>query len=155
MALQYIQTLSSFFDRWSIETNYPDVLSNAGSTVYNVCILLTINHHFKIKQFVLFSILFIACCIFFFTFKSYDNDVKRGYNFLKSSINKENYELNDSRKEVYKSVKSILQKSSLTQLIFGYGLGDIQDKLNQDYNSRLLENRSRNILYYLGKWPVM
>ena len=41
-----------------------------------------------------------------------------------------------------------MQKSSLTQLIFGYGLGDVQDKLNQDYNSRLLENRSRNILYY-------
>ena len=122
--------------------SFPNVLA------YLICILLTINHHFKIRQVVLFSFLFIACCTFFFTFKSYDIDVKRGYNFLKSSINKENYELNDSRKEVYKSVKNILQKSSLTQLIFGYGLGDVQDKLNQDYNSRLLENSSRNKLYY-------
>ncbi|NNC46497.1 MAG: hypothetical protein HKN99_11490 [Winogradskyella sp.] len=81
--------------------------------------------------------------------KSKNIDVQRGTNFLQSLIIDNDIEQDDPRKEIYKSVASIYGKANLFQTIFGYGIGDLQSVLNNDYNTRLKSQEGlRNLLFF-------
>ena len=81
-------------------------------------------------------------------FKSFDIDVKRGINFIKSLGENSGVELNDPRAEIYSTIKSIYKEAGLKDILFGFGIGDVQDKLNDKYNARLLQKTNKNKLQF-------
>ena len=81
-------------------------------------------------------------------FKLNDTDVQRGFNFVKSTVDEQEYEVNDVRKEIYTSHLEVLESASITELVFGFGVGDPQDLLNEDYESRFLERNIINLLFF-------
>ncbi|MDT0558061.1 hypothetical protein RM697_05360 [Ichthyenterobacterium sp. W332] len=98
---------------------------------------------------------FVKTAILFFTvsgilvyIKLNDIDVQRGFNFVKSTVDEHEYEVNDVRKEIYNSHFSILSTLNPIELFFGLGLGDTQDKLNSDYDKRFKDRNITNFLFF-------
>ena len=75
--------------------------------------------------------------------------MRRGLNFIKLISNDgESSKLNDAREEIYSTYTSILRKSSFSEMLFGYGVGDVQDILNQEYEVRFQSNKAKNLKYF-------
>ena len=135
--------LFTYFSFWIFYAfSFPNVIA----LILSVLALL----YMKLKKKYFF--IFLTVVIFFSTLivslKIKDTDVERGFNFIKSSLTDNKYEINDSRKEIYKSYKNILQNSSFIDFIFGFGVGDVQDKLNSDYLNRLNKENTKNLLFF-------
>ncbi len=81
-------------------------------------------------------------------FKTDSIDVKRGLNFIDSILTKEDLELNDPRIEIYKSLNSLYKKADLIDVLFGFGIGDVQDALNNEYKNRLVNATGKNKLLF-------
>lgn len=92
------------------------------------------------------SVVFII--IFFLGFKLKSEDNERTYGFLFSFFSNKEISKNDAREEIYKSYINLYKESSLTDLIFGYGIGDSQEKLTEAYAKRLNKVTNKNILFY-------
>lgn len=122
--------------------SFPNVIALLLSVVF----ILYLNLSQKI--FLSTFVLFLVFAAIFLNIKSKDVDVQRGFNFVKTFTNDEKYEVNDTRYEVYKSLVNIIRKSNLSELLFGFGIGDVQDKLNAEYKNRLSLNKSKNLLYF-------
>lgn len=96
---------------------------------------------------------FVSVLILLFTagiiIKSKNIDVKRGTNFLQSIIIDSEVEQDDPRKEIYKSIASIYNKASFFEIVCGYGIGDLQSVLNNDYKNRLTNQQGlKNLLFF-------
>jgi hypothetical protein len=113
-----------------------------------ICITLILFHNLKRKIFLIAVILLSLISVVFVTYKLNDNDVQRGFNFLKLSFSKSKYEVHEPRLEIYKSIYQIYKKSTLFDFIFGVGLGDVQDRLHEEYEERLTSEKTKNLLYY-------
>jgi hypothetical protein len=113
-----------------------------------LCVLIVLKFELKKKYFLSAVLSFLVFSSIFLKIKSNDIDFQRGFNFIKSATNSKEYEVKETRKEIYKAIFGIVDKSSLPEFLFGFGLGDVQDHLNREYKNRLLENKSKNILYY-------
>lgn len=122
--------------------SFPNVIALLLSVVF----ILYLNLSQKI--FLSTFVLFLVFSAIFLNIKSKDVDVQRGFNFVKTFTNDKKYEVNDTRYEVYKSVVNIIRKSNLSEVLFGFGIGDVQDKLNAEYKNRLSLNKSKNLLYF-------
>ncbi|WP_369999078.1 O-antigen ligase family protein [Winogradskyella sp.] len=109
-------------------------------------------YHFKNKEQNKLSILIVSSIVLLGTFgvvlKSDDLDVKRGVNFVKSIVANKNVEFNDPRKEIYATVNSLYEKASIGDIVFGFGIGDVQSKLNDEYSLRLKNQKEKNILLF-------
>jgi hypothetical protein len=77
-----------------------------------------------------------------------DKDVKRGLNFFKTSLSKSVQELSDLRFEVYSSVFGVFKNGSTFEKILGYGVGDVQKVLSQDYQSMYDLLKNKNLLHF-------
>lgn len=132
-----------YFSFWVFYAfSFPNVIA----LLLSVILILYLNLRQKI--FLSAFVLFLVSSAIFLNIKSKDVDVQRGFNFVKSFTNNKKYEVNDTRHEVYKSVINIIRKSNLSELLFGFGIGDVQDKLNAEYKNRLSLNKSKNLLYF-------
>ncbi|MGB0879394.1 MAG: phage head spike fiber domain-containing protein [Polaribacter sp.] len=132
-----------YFSLWIFYAfSFPNVIALFLSITFLLYKELSKNYFFiTMTAFLIFSSIIIAG-------KLNDIDVQRGFNFMKTVVNNQEYEVNDNRGEIYKSYKNIAQNSSFSEILFGFGVGDVQDKLNAEYNNRLHENRSNNLLYF-------
>ena len=127
--------------------SFPNVID----FIFSIIVFVIYNFkNFELKKLSIFLISMIVICgISLGTYlKSDDIDVKRGFNFVESILKKENIELNDPRIEIYKSVNSLYQKASINEVLFGYGIGDVQDKLDDEYQIRLENDKNKNILLF-------
>jgi len=132
-----------YFSFWVFYAfSFPNVIA----LLLSVVLLLYLN--LKQKTFFSAFVLFLVFSAVFLNIKSKDVDVQRGFNFVKSFTNDKKYEVNDTRYEVYKSVVNIIRKSSFSEVLFGFGIGDVQDKLNGEYKNSLSLHKSKNILYF-------
>lgn len=132
-----------YFSLWVFYAfSFPNVIALLLSVIF----LLYLN--LKQKIFLYASVLFLLSFAVLLNIKSKDVDVKRGFNFVKTFTNDKKYEVNDARYEVYKSVVNIIRKSNLSEVLFGFGIGDVQEKLNSEYKNRLTLNKSKNLLYF-------
>ena len=132
-----------YFTLWVFYAfSFPNVLA------LFICIFLILYKSLNRKVFLASATLFLIFCTSLLIFKFQDKDVQRGVNFLKSSVDDLKYELNDSRREIYKTYQEIAQKSSWNAMLFGFGVGDVQDKLNVQYVDRLNRNKSKNLLFF-------
>lgn len=122
--------------------SFPNVIALVLSTI---CFFIK---ELKIKQMMLFLTIMVILCSSFLFVKAKDNDLQKGFNFIKTSLSQKKYESNDPRIEIYKSFYIILKESDFFDLLFGKGIGDVQDLLNEQYNKRLNFNKSKNLLYY-------
>lgn len=93
-------------------------------------------------------IVFLILVMPIFFIKIQDNDVKRGFNFFKTTLGNAEYELSDLRIQVYQSAYRIIKESSAIDKFFGVGIGDVQDELNKDYTSLFKQNQNKNLLYH-------
>ena len=133
-----------YFSFWVFYAfSFPNVLA------LFLCIILVLYTELSKKLFSIFIFLFLGISIFIFNIKSEDVDFQRGFNFIKSSINNKEYEVKDTRQEIYKSINNIIIKNSFSELVFGIGIGDVQDNLNSEYENRLSLNKSKNSLFFL------
>ena len=132
-----------YFSFWVFYAfSFPNVLA------LFLCIILVLYTELSKKLFSIFIFLFLGINIFIFNIKSEDVDFQRGFNFIKSSINNKEYEVKDTRQEIYKSINNIIIKNSFSELVFGIGIGDVQDNLNSEYENRLSLNKSKNSLFF-------
>lgn len=113
-----------------------------------LCLVILLNAKLDKKFFIPFLTIMVLVCSLIFTLKSKEVDVERGLNFIKSAVTDSKYEINDSRQEIYKSYKRIFKNSSFTELLIGFGVGDVQDKLNDDYIKRLDAKNTKNLLFF-------
>ena len=88
------------------------------------------------------------CAIAGFYYKLNDIDVKRGLNFIESIFTDKAVELNDPRIEIYSNIKSIYKKATVEEVLFGFGIGDVDDVLKNETELRLSKNNSRNLLMF-------
>ncbi|MEP5338905.1 MAG: hypothetical protein ABJL44_18515 [Algibacter sp.] len=139
-----------YFSTWVFYAfSFPNVIALLLSVLFLLYYKLS-------KKFFLYSIvLFSTVSCLFIIIKSNDIDVQRGINFVKSAINNQEYEVNDVRIEIYKSYSSIAKNSSLADKIFGFGVGDVQDKLSDEYQDRLNYSKSINSLYFTEEFDNM
>lgn len=136
-------TLFLYFSFWIIYAfSFPNVIA----LLLSIVLLLYFN--LKKKSFLVTLFIFFISSAVFLNIKSKDIDVERGFNFIKSITSSKKYEVNDTRYEIYKTLGNIVRKSSFSELLFGFGVGDVQDKLNSEYIRRLSINKSRNLLYF-------
>jgi hypothetical protein len=132
-----------YFSFWVFYAfSFPNVIALLLSVVFIFYLNL------KKKIFLSASVLFLVSFAIFLTIKSKDVDVQRGFNFVKTFTNDKKYEVNDTRQEVYSSIVNIIRKSDLSEVLFGFGVGDVQDQLNAEYKNRLSLNKSKNLLYF-------
>lgn len=132
-----------YFSFWIFYAfSFPNVIA----FLLSIVILLYLN--LKKNVFVVTLFMFFASSAVFLNLKSKDIDVKRGFNFIKSIATNNKYEVNDTRYEIYKTFDNIIRKSSFSEILFGFGIGDVQDKLNSEYLNRLSLNKSKNLLYF-------
>ncbi len=132
-----------YFSFWVFYAfSFPNVVALLLSVIFTLYLNL------KQKVFLSAFVLFVVSFAIFLNIKSKDVDVQRGFNFVKTFTNDKKYEINDTRYEVYKSVVNIIRKSNLYEVLFGFGIGDVQDNLNAEYKNRLSLNKSKNILYF-------
>ena len=132
-----------YFSLWIFFAfSFPNVLALILS------VLLMLKLELKKKSFLIAVISFVIFCGVFLTIKSNDVDFQRGINFIKSASTGKEYNVKETRGEIYKAVFGIVKKSSFSEFLFGFGFGDVQERLNKEYQNRLLQNKSRNILYY-------
>lgn len=116
-----------------------------------ICTVLVLSFYLKGKQTIykkkgiIFLLVFLGLLSVGVVFKYQDNDVKRGFNFLTSIAYSEDVEVNDARLEIYKTYQRIYNKSTVGDFILGYGVGDVQDLLNNEYKKRLQENENKNV----------
>ncbi|MDQ6997179.1 MAG: hypothetical protein Q9M17_00515 [Mariprofundus sp.] len=97
---------------------------------------------------ILIFIITVGGIVFGISYKSNDIDVKRGYNFMKSIIQNKKIDYNDPRIEIYSTINSLYKKASVKEILFGFGIGDVQDKLSKEYLSRLEQANNRNIILF-------
>lgn len=122
--------------------SFPNVLA------FLICLVILLYTKLDKKVFFPFLTLVVIVSSLIISLKSKEVDVERGLNFIKSAVTDGKYEINDSRQEIYKSYKSILKNSSFTELLIGFGVGDVQDKLNGDYVKRLNAKNTKNLLFF-------
>lgn len=143
----FIQIIYAFvFVYFSFWVFYAFSFPNVIALIVSVVFILYLN--LKKKIFLSAVVLFLVSCAVFFNIKLKDVDVQRGFNFVKTFTNDKKYEVNDTRHEIYTSVANIIRKSRFSEIIFGSGVGDVQDKLNNDYKNRLSLHKSKNLLYF-------
>ncbi|WP_296634953.1 hypothetical protein [Polaribacter sp.] len=132
-----------YFSLWIFYAfSFPNVIA----LLLSIVLILYLN--LKKNVFLTTLFIFFVTIAIFLNIKSKDIDVKRGFNFIKSIASNEKFEVNDTRFEIYKTFGNIVSKSNFSELIFGFGVGDVQDKLNSEYLNRLSLNKSRNLLYF-------
>jgi hypothetical protein len=102
----------------------------------------------KVKNYILPVGLIILLLLLGVFYKFNDQGVQKGVNFVKSALYQKSAEDNDARFEIYKSAANLWEKASVTQKIFGYGIGDVQASLHNDLTKRLEANQTKNILLY-------
>lgn len=122
--------------------SFPNIIALA----IGVTVLLYFN--LNRKNFIKTLAIFTLVCVSLVVFKLNDVDVQRGFNFVKSTVDEQEYEVNDARKEIYASHLNILESASITELAFGFGVGDPEDLLNEDYERRFLERKIKNLLFF-------
>lgn len=140
-----------FFSYFSFLVIYAFSFPNVIALV--VCIVCLIilkfyNSYFRKKTFIISGLILLSLLFLGVFYKSQDLDVKRGINFIKSVVYQENIEGNDPRIEIYKSYFGLFDKASLKEIMFGYGIGDAQDVLRQEYEDRITSNKTKNLLLY-------
>lgn len=79
---------------------------------------------------------------------SKDLDIKRGISFVNSVLYQKDVEGNDPRIEIYRTYGSIMKKASLSEVIFGFGVGDEQNLLHKEVGNRLFFNKNKNLLSF-------
>lgn len=116
---------------------------------YFVCITWLLYRSLSRRSFVTIISIFLVSSSVLLVLKYQDKDVRRGLNFMKLvSNNGESLQLNDAREEVYKTSISVLSKSSFSEIVFGYGIGDVQDRLNEEYEIRFQSNKVKNLKFF-------
>lgn len=122
--------------------SFPNVIA----LVLSVIILL----YYKLNTKIFFSGLILLGILTsgLIVIKINDIDFKRGFNFIKSITNEDKFEVNDTRKEIYNSHKNILKTSNTSQLLFGLGIGDVQDQLNKAYKQSLSDRKITNLVLF-------
>ncbi|MEH6536895.1 MAG: hypothetical protein V7719_10910 [Psychroserpens sp.] len=142
----YFRIYSAIFLYFFFWLFYGFSFPNIIALTIGVTILLYYN--LNRKNFVKTIGVFTLICVSLVVFKLNDTDVQRGFNFVKSTVDEQEYEVNDVRKEIYTSHLEVLESASITELVFGFGVGDPQDLLNEDYESRFLERNIINLLFF-------
>ena len=140
--LLYLLVFFYFLFWISFAFSFPNVLA------LFLCIILVLCTELSQKLLFIYSFLFLGISIFIFNIKSEDVDFQRGFNFIRSSINNKEYEVKDTRQEIYKTIDNIIKKNSFSELLFGIGIGDVQDNLNSQYENRLSLNKTKNSLFF-------
>ncbi|MDA9339652.1 hypothetical protein N9Q68_01635 [Polaribacter sp.] len=67
---------------------------------------------------------------------------------MTTTISDKKHEVNDHRTEIYNSFKNRAKRSSISEIIFGIGVGDAQDELNESYKRSLAKHKSINSLFF-------
>lgn len=122
--------------------SFPNIIA------FLTAIIILLYFKFDKKYFLLIIVAFLITFSFLANFKYKDIDVKRGLNFVMSVVNGKEYEVNDPRQEIYKSYSSILKTASVSDMLFGFGVGDAQDRLLKEHKKRLSQNQSKNLILY-------
>lgn len=116
---------------------------------YFICIVWLLYQNLSKRNFTSIIFVFLISSSLLVVLKYQDKDVRRGLNFIKLISNDgESSKLNDAREEIYRTYISILRKSSFSEMLFGYGVGDVQDILNQEYKVRFQSNKVKNLKYF-------
>ncbi len=132
-----------YFTLWIFYAfSFPNVLALI------ICVVLVLLKTLSRVQFAITLGVFLVLFSTLLIYKFNDSDVQRGLGFVQSLVDDSDLDLKDSRKEIYKSYQSILTKSSTTEILFGFGVGDVQDKLNEEYRATLEANKSKNLLFF-------
>lgn len=127
--------------------SFPNVLALLLSLICLIWFKVRRNE-LKIKNYVLPAGLIVLLLILGVIYKFNDKGVQKGVNFVKSALYQESIEDNDARVEIYKSAANLWKTASLSEKIFGYGIGDVQASLHNDLTNRLMANQTKNILLY-------
>lgn len=123
--------------------SFPNILA------YFICIVWLLYQNLNKKTFIAIISVFLIASSVLLALKYQDKDVRRGLSFVNLiSDEDENFELNDAREEIYKTCTSILKKSSVAEMIFGVGVGDVQDRLNEEYEVRFQSSKAKNLKYF-------
>lgn len=138
----YITAFIYFFSWIFYAFSFPNVIALI------ISILALLFYELKTKHFLIGLFLLIVPVFFIIFIKAKDIDVRRGFNFITSMTQNKEIETNDTRREIYKSYNLILKTSSVQQLLFGHGVGDVQDELNRVYSERYADLKSTNLLLY-------
>jgi len=142
LTIVYTVTALYFFLWLFYAFSFPNII------VLLLSLIILFYYNLKKKQFYKVILFLSIGCMTLIFVKTKDVDVKRGFNFMKSSVNKKDYEISDPRTEIYRTYANIAQESNALDFIFGYGVGDVQDKLNQEYQRRFNQNKGSNLLYF-------
>lgn len=126
--------------------SFPNVIALIISVLI-VLIYKVKNRNLNRKAIILIFIIVISSGAGFY-YKLNDIDVKRGLNFIESIFTGKTVELNDPRIEVYANVKSIYSKASINEVLFGFGIGDVDSVLNNESEQRLTKYSSKNLLMF-------
>ena len=145
---KFLYSISFFFFSFLIFSvfSFPNVVA----LMISILIVLGYNvKNQKISNKAIAIILTITiCAIAGFYYKLNDIDVKRGLNFIESIFTDKAVELNDPRIEIYSNIKSIYKKATVEEVLFGFGIGDVDDVLKNETELRLSKNNSRNLLMF-------
>lgn len=132
-----------YFSCWVLYTfSFPNVLALIA------CALILLKYLLPKKRFVVTATLTVLVVCSIVLVKLKDRDVRRGVNFLRTAVTEQQFELSDARKEIYKTYLNIFNRSGVFELLLGWGVGDVQDQLNAEYDRRLVKNRTNNLFYY-------
>jgi hypothetical protein len=147
-SIRFLYIFSFFFFSYLILSvfSFPNVVSLLISVVV-VMYYTKINQGLNKRLIALVALVSISTIASFY-FKYNDIDVKRGVNFIESIVANKSVELNDPRIEIYANIKSIYNKASINDVLFGFGVGDVDSLLNNESNLRLSKSKSKNMLLF-------
>ena len=132
-----------YFALWIVYAfSFPNVIA------LFICVMVLLYYRLNKRVFIVFSSVTLLFSSFLLVYKIKDKDVKRGVNFIKSSVSNSKYEINDTRLEIYKSYRNIIAKKNFSKVLFGFGVGDAQRMLIDDYKKRFSQKSGRNLLYF-------
>lgn len=143
----YLTTFFFFFFLILNAFSFPNVIA----LFLSIGVLLIFgikNRLIKKKYSLIISSVVIMCVAGGVYIKSEDLDVKRGLNFIESIVKNSDVESNDPRIEIYTTAKSLYKQASISDILFGYGIGDVQDKLSNEYSIRLKKANDKNNLFF-------
>lgn len=115
---------------------------------FSICILVLLYFKLGLKKIIKPALVFLTVSLVLVFVKLNDIDVQRGFNFMKSTVDEQEYEVNDVRKEIYNSHWDLLKRANTKELAFGLGLGDVQDLLNDNYEERYERRNITNLLFF-------
>lgn len=126
--------------------SFPNVIALIISTI--VVYLYNNDNSKRSKRLIVVITITIISTSAWFYYKYNDIDVKRGLNFIESIFVDKEIELNDPRIEIYANINSLYKKASINEILFGYGIGDVDSVLNNESNLRLSKSSSKNLLLF-------